>query len=185
MINAGDIVLNEPTPALRVLAVWLFDLDGVAIPDDFPWVAGQVRISKAGAAFVNTANLPVVVPDGADGSFNLQLGLAEVNTVGKYRVQFIVGGDLLEEVVFNVRATASLDVAAVVAGIFAHKPDPDAPEGFATFQEQWNGRVAYDCSDGTGMDGPNWAIKSLDGTKNRLAGTYQSGKRTVTTRDGT
>jgi hypothetical protein len=185
MIVADVIILNEPTAALRVLAVRLVDEDGDPLALAHAFVAGDVKISKAGAAFVTTANLPTPIADGQAGSFNLQLELAEVDTVGKYRVQFTDDGEFLEEIFFDVRAAASVDVNAVVAAIFAHVADADAPEDVRTFQEQWNALIGRELGDGDGIDGPQFSIKGLDGVKVRAAGTVQSGKRRYTTRDGT
>lgn len=44
--------------------------------------------------------------------------------------------------------------------------------------------LAVAAGDATGLDG-NAAFKSVDGSKNRIAGTRSGGSRTITTRDGT
>lgn len=174
------LILNEPTAALRVIALRFDDLD-----PDHVWIDGEVKVSKNGLDFANAVNLPVAVDGGDDSAWNLELDATEVNAQGLLRVQFIVGGELLDEKTFQVRAAAAVDVAAVVAAIFAFIPDPDAPVGCQTIQEQWNCAMADAMADGTGIDGPIFAIKALSGLKTRLAGTVRSGNRVYTKRDGT
>lgn len=59
----------------------------------------------------------------------------------------------------------------------------EAPvEGDVTLKQALRLVLAYIAGDATGLDG-NPAFKSLDGTKDRIAGTISGGSRTVTTVD--
>lgn len=59
----------------------------------------------------------------------------------------------------------------------------EAPvEGDVTLKQALRLVLAYIAGDATGLDG-NPAFKSLDGTKDRIAGTIAGGSRTVTTVD--
>ena len=59
----------------------------------------------------------------------------------------------------------------------------EAPvEGNVTLKQALRLVLAYIAGDATGLDG-NPAFKSLDGTKDRIAGTISGGSRTVTTVD--
>lgn len=61
----------------------------------------------------------------------------------------------------------------------------EAPvEGDVTLKQALRLVLAYIAGDATGLDG-NPAFKSLDGTKDRIAGTISGGSRTVTTVDPT
>lgn len=186
MQHADVIIANEPTPGLRTLAVRLLTAGGGAgLPLATVFVAGNVKLSKAGAAFVNTTNLPTPIADGQAGSFNFTLEQLEVDAPGAYRVQFTPPGGDFEEIVFFVRASGAIDVNAVVAGISAMVMDPDAPANAKTFQEQWNLLCSESFGDGDGLDGPLFVLRGLIGAvKTRLAGTYISGKRRFTQRDG-
>lgn len=99
---------NEPVEALRTLSATIYDVDGDLVPAAFTWLAGMVRISKAGGAFANTANLPNSVSGGGDGDFDLVLTTTEVDTIGNIRVRFYddaVGTNLLAEYVDQVVAS--------------------------------------------------------------------------------
>ncbi len=61
----------------------------------------------------------------------------------------------------------------------------EAPvEGGVTLKEALRLMLAYIAGDATGLDG-NPAFRSLDGSKERIAGTISGGNRTVTTVDPT
>lgn len=174
------LILNEPTAALRVIALRFDDLD-----PDHVWIDGEVKVSANGVDFANAVNLPIAVGGGDPSAWNFAFHASELAAVGLLRVQFIVGGELLDEKVFQVRAAAAVDVAAVVAAWWAHVPDPDAPEDCRTAQEQWNSLVTCDLGDGTGIDGPVFEVTAPGSGKARLAGTVRSGRRIFTKRDGT
>lgn len=107
--RSGDFIQkDEEDTTARVLDVTLYGLDAQLLPADTAWSAGMVKVSKAGAAFVNTDALPVAV-GGGDGTFQLQLSLAEVSTVGNLRVRFYAsGGELVGETVAQVREAHAL-----------------------------------------------------------------------------
>lgn len=91
---------SEPTEALRTLSATIYDTNGDLLPEATSWSAGMVKISKAGAAFTNTTNLPTSVAGGGDGDFDLILTVSEVDTVGNLRIRFyddVLGTNLLAE----------------------------------------------------------------------------------------
>lgn len=57
-------------------------------------------------------------------------------------------------------------------------------EGSVTLEQILRLLLAYAAGDATGLESPNIAFKSLDGTKTRIGGTINSGNRTVSVRDG-
>jgi len=175
------ILVDEPTAALRVLAVRLVDTDGAGLPPTHTWLPGDVRIRRpgaAGGAFVDAINAPIAVAGGAAGSFDLQLELAEVAAEGKLRVQFAPAGGELVELVEEVRSHA-LE--------FVLDPRVDAGDG-RTARECINLAAAYASGDARGLDGPVGSFDSLahDPAQRvkRIEFTVQSGKRTVTRRRG-
>lgn len=82
------VIQNEPNVELRTISATLYDALGVLVPAGTVWAAGMSKVSKAGGAFVNTAALPLAVPGGGDGAFDLELTIAECDTVGTLRVRF-------------------------------------------------------------------------------------------------
>jgi hypothetical protein len=175
------ILLNEPTFALRVLSVRLLDTTGNGLPLSHSWVLGEVKVRRpgpAGGMFVNSVNLPVPVTAGAAGSFDLQLDLAELATKGVGRVQFTPAGGAFAEVTYEVRAHA-LDLVI----------DPlAAPGAGRAAREVLNLLASYALGDARGLDGPIGSFDSLAADParrfHRLEFTVQSGKRTVTLRQG-
>jgi len=57
-------------------------------------------------------------------------------------------------------------------------------EGDLTLKQALRILLSHAAGDATGLEGASPAFKSMDGTKTRIAGTYTSGTRTVTTIDG-
>lgn len=57
-------------------------------------------------------------------------------------------------------------------------------EGDLTLKQALRILLSHAAGDATGLEGANPVFKSLDGSKTRIAGTYASGARTVTTLDG-
>ncbi len=99
------MIQNQPVEALRTLSATVYDANGDLLPAATSWVAGMVKISKGGGAFVNTTNLPTSVSGGGDGDFDLILTVDEVDTIGNLRVRFYddaVGTTLLAEYVDQV-----------------------------------------------------------------------------------
>lgn len=92
------MIQHEPNEELRTVSATLYAMNGDLLPAATVWVAGMVRISKAGGPFADTVNLPVSVSS-EDGAFDLVLDVSEVDTVGVVRVRFYasVGGDLIAE----------------------------------------------------------------------------------------
>lgn len=175
------LLLNEPTSDLRVLSVRLLDTGGAGLPLNHSWSAGEVKVRRpgpAGGAFVNAVNLPVAVTAGAAGSFDLQLDLAELAAEGIGRVQFSPAGGAFAEFLYEVRKHA-LDLVV----------DPLAAVGAGrTAREVVNLTAAYVAGDGRGMDGPVGSLDSLAADPaqrfHRIEFAVQSGKRTVTLRQG-
>ena len=58
-------------------------------------------------------------------------------------------------------------------------------EGDVTLKQALRLLLAMAANDATGLEGATPVFKSLDGSKTRLAASYSSGNRTITTRDGT
>lgn len=116
---AGDYVaLDQPLAALRTLSASLVDSSDVAIPAGTSWVAGMAKVSKAGAAFVNAANLPVAVSGAGDGAFSLELSTGEVDTEGRVRVRFYdASAVLLREYVVVVREALAAETNPGVVDI--------------------------------------------------------------------
>ena len=57
-------------------------------------------------------------------------------------------------------------------------------EGDVTLKQALRILLSHAAGDATGLEGATPVFKSLDGTKTRIAGTYATGNRTVTTVDG-
>lgn len=57
-------------------------------------------------------------------------------------------------------------------------------EGTLTLKQAIRLLLAVAAGDASGLEGGSPAFKSLDGSKDRITGTYSGGTRTVTTRDG-
>jgi hypothetical protein len=57
-------------------------------------------------------------------------------------------------------------------------------EGDLTLKQAIRILLSHAAGDATGLEGASPAFKSLDGSKTRIAGTYASGTRNVTTLDG-
>lgn len=57
-------------------------------------------------------------------------------------------------------------------------------EGDVTLKQALRILLAHAAGDATGLEGPSAIFKSLDGTKNRIVGTYSAGTRNVTSLDG-
>jgi hypothetical protein len=57
-------------------------------------------------------------------------------------------------------------------------------EGDLTLKQALRILLSHAAGDATGLEGASPAFKSLDGSKTRIAGTYASGTRNVTTLDG-
>lgn len=57
-------------------------------------------------------------------------------------------------------------------------------EGDLTLKQALRILLSHAAGDATGLEGASPVFKSLDGSKTRIAGTYASGARTVTTLDG-
>jgi hypothetical protein len=174
-----SLLLNEPTAALRALAVRLLDTGGAGLPANHSWIAGEVKVRRPGASsFVNSVNLPTAVTGGAAGSFDLAIDLAEVAAEGIGRVQFSPSGGAFAEFIYEVRAHA-LDLVI----------DPLAAVGGGhTARECLNLAAAYSAGDAVGLDGPVGSISSLASDPaqriHRIEFTCQAGKRTVTARQG-
>lgn len=175
------ILLNEPTPELRVLSVRLLDTGGAGLALNHSWASGEVKVRRpgpAGGAFQNAVNLPVAVTGGATGSFDLQIDLAELAAEGTGRVQFSPAGGAFAEFFYEVRAHV-LDLVL----------DPLAAAGAGRrARECLNLAAAYAAGDARGLDGPVGSFDSLAADPaqrfHRLEFTVQSGKRTVTLRNG-
>ena len=174
------ILLNEPTPALRVLAVRLLDTSGNGLPPSHAWAAGEVKVRRPGDAggFQLAVNLPIAVAGGAAGSFDLPHDLAELAAEGVGRVQFSPAGGALAEVLYEVRAHV-LDLVI----------DPlVAPGAGQRAREALNLAASYVAGDARGLDGPVGSFDSLamDPTRriHRIEFAIQSGKRAVTLRQG-
>ncbi len=102
---------NEPNPALRTLSATVYDVNGDLLPSATTWLAGMVKVQKAGEAFANAVNLPTSVSGGGDGDFDLVLDLTEVDTIGNLRVRFYddaSGTNLLAEYVDQVVASSTV-----------------------------------------------------------------------------
>lgn len=105
------MIQNESNPALRTLSATIYDTNGDLLPAATSWVAGMVRVSKAGGAFTNAVNLPTSVSGGGDGDFDLILDVSEVDTIGNLRVRFYddaSGTNLLAEYVDQVTTSSTV-----------------------------------------------------------------------------
>lgn len=187
------MIQNEPVAALRVIPMLLVDDDGVPLPSGHVFVVGDAKVRKATGAFANAMNLPTAVVGGAPGSFELQLELAEVNTVGTIRAQVYFPNGLFDAY-DEVRTLAStvVDSSAVVEGLMERVMNPSAPEYARTFEHQWNLLAAEKLGSGVNLDGgtPGF-IHSLDvlqaavGVGRKAIEFFvQGGKRIITKLDG-
>lgn len=181
------MLLNEPTAALRVVHMRLFDTAGNGLPLATSFVAGQCKISKAGGVFTNTTNLPTAIASGVPGTFTLQLTLAEVDTVGQLRIQVSPTGGQVYDAVDEVRST-SLDSAAVAAAVKDEVIDANAPEGAQTIGETLNIIAAWAAGGGDGYPqsvAQTTTHKSLGGDKTRFGSNISGGRRVIDDLDGT
>lgn len=176
------ILLNEPTAALRVLSVRLLATGGAGLSPSHTWVPGEVLVRRPGAvggSFQAAVNNPVAVTGGQDGSFDLQLDLAEVAAEGIGRVQFAPAGGQFAEFTYEARAHALDLVVDSLAAVGTGR----------TARECINLAAACLIGDARGLDGPVGSIDSLASDPaqrfHRIEFAVQSGKRTVTLRNGT
>lgn len=117
------MLVSEPTAALRTVQVRLFNLAGAGLDPAHSWAAGEVKIRKSGGSFANTTNLPTAVTGGEDGSFEILLTLAEVDTVGTLRLQFTPAGGEFAEYVDDVVASIGTSAAEVMSVMAAYEHD--------------------------------------------------------------
>lgn len=179
--NLVAMLLNEPTAALRVLSVRLLATGGAGLLPGHSWAPGEVLVRRpgtVGGAFVAAVNAPVAITGGSDGSFDLQLDLAEVAAEGIGRVQFAPAGGQFAEATYEVMAHA-LELVL----------DPLVTAGKGrTASECINIAAAYAAGDARGLDGPVGSIDSLADDPaqrvKRVEFSVQSGKRTITARRG-
>lgn len=181
------MLLNQPLAALRLVSMRLLDENGDGLPLATTISVGQCKISKAGAAFANTVNVPTAVSGGTAGSFQLQLELSEVDTVGVLRIQVSPTGGQVADLVDEV-ATSSTEAAAVATAVGDLVLDSTAPEGARTLKESVNIIASFAAGEGTGF--PSSVIqtvtyKSLSGDKTRFQSSISGGRRTVDDADGT
>lgn len=111
---ADFIEQDEPDASERTLEATIYALNGDLLSASTVWATGMVRVSEAGAAFVNAAALPVAVTGGGDGAFTLQLSIGEVSSEGNLRVRVYddaIGTNLIGEFVAQVRAAAGAATA--------------------------------------------------------------------------
>lgn len=84
----------------------------------------------------------------------------------------------------RARALATIRVGALtqddVTGAVLEAP----VEGGLTLKQALRILLAHAAGDATGLEGPAATFKSLDGTKDRIVGTYSGGTRNVTGIDG-
>ncbi len=184
------MILNESNADLRILDARLLGLDGNGLDAAHSWASGEVKISKNGGAFTNTANNPTAVASGLTGSFRLQIALAEVDTKGSLRVQFNPAGgypaeyaDVVIDALAGAAAVAAIP-SAPSASVIAAAVIAVVIEGTETLGDQIRLITSVLAGPATGIGTASPSFYSKDGLVLRVAGTIAAGIRTILTRVG-
>lgn len=181
------IKLGETSAPLKVIPFVARDSAVLTTRLDASGLAFTVRVIKpdgtsvAGAAVGGIGGHGITQPDLANARgccFYTPTG-TDIDMAGAHFVRISAAGmDPVEATYYvtNTDPSSQLAVDSVM--------DPNAPLNAKTFQEQWNCLFSREQGDATGLDGPVFATKSLNGLIDRNTGTISSGKRTFTKRDG-
>lgn len=167
-------------------------------------LAGGSVDGSASATFTQTAGLALQVTLAGDGTITVSQSGAVALTIalaGDGTASVTGAGGLSMIVPFDGAAAFALTGAANLKGNLSLVGNITpftalSPEGLAAavweriiesgFSAEQVLRIvaAQAAGDATGLEGPSAVFKSLDGTKNRIAGTYSAGTRNVTSLDG-
>jgi len=163
MVGTAAMTLT-PDPASLGLVVSMSG-DGAFSLAGAGSLAGVVQLTGTAAlTFAGTAGLSMIVPFEGAGSFSFA-GSADLR--GRLSMQG-------EWTPFTALSPEGL-AAAVWERIIE--------SGFSA-EQVLRIVAAQAAGDATGLEGPSAVFKSLDGTKNRIVGTYSAGTRNVTAVDG-
>jgi hypothetical protein len=125
--------------------------------------------ARAGVSITGVASVPLAKP-------TRLVNRPATITAGGTITQALPKGRARPTATIRVNSLSQDDVTGAVL---------EAPvEGGVSLKQALRLMLAYVSGNATGLDG-NPAFKSLDGTKDRIAGTISGGSRTVTTRDPT
>lgn len=159
---------------------------------DPAFVAGDVKLSKNGAALANSTNLPAKIAGSAAGAHLFTLDAADTDTTGPLLVQVVKGGvdTLVAYVDVHTGLVELLD--AVIEGPSQYDGQGEAlpPGGVLADLDltvaQWMREVmAYVANAATGLDGAVFVLKSIVGGRNRIVGSLNNGNRQITSRNKT
>lgn len=147
--------------------------------------AGDVKISKNGAALVNVTALPTKVAGAAAGAWLLTLAAGDVDTAGPLLVQIVKAGvdTLVAFVDISVGARELLD--AIVEGANQYDGAGEVGAEDMTVAQSLREILAYVGGNATGLDGQTVVLKSRGGARNRIVATMVNGNRAVTSRSKT
>jgi len=162
---------------------------------DPAFAAGDVKLSKNGAALANATNLPVKVVGAAAGAHLFTLAAADTDTAGPLLVQIVKGGvDTL--VAFVDVTTGIIEILeTVIEGPSQYDGQGEAlpPGGVladydTTLVQSIRLVLAYIACAATNLDVPNGGVttlKSVVGGRNRVVATMSNGNRAITSRNKT
>ncbi len=174
---------NEPDPVKRVLTLFIYEDDGVT-PAPAATGGFTVDIRYSGAPYAAAGGTLTNV--GVDGEWEYQALQSETDIdASEIVVAVSKVGFLTAKSIAMLQDPTNPEVAAALAtALWQYIPDTGAPEGCATFQEQWNTLFSVEVGNATGLDGVVGSTSSLDNTKQRTTFTVQAGVRTFTSRNG-
>lgn len=181
------ILLSESTAARRRLPFACVDeTDGKTPETGLTFAAGELQLSKNGAAFANAAG---TVTELSDGAYHYEATAAELDTVGFLLLKVEkTGVRLVLQLAAQVVATDpyTAQAAAPTAAANAAAVWAAVSEGAETFGDAIRliGAVLFGRATIPEGDG-SYAFRNKADTKNRIAGTVTATARTVSTRDGT
>jgi hypothetical protein len=170
----------------------LFLTNAGAGVDPGAFAAGDVKLSKNGAALANSTNLPVKIVGSTAGAHLFTLAAADTDTPGPLLVQLVKGGvDTL--VAFVDVSTGLVEILdAVIEGPSQYDGAGEAlpPGGVLadldlTVAQALREIFAYCANSITGLDGASVVAKSVVGGRNRFVASMLNGNRTITSRNKT
>lgn len=159
---------------------------------DPAFAAGDVKLSKNGAALANATNLPAKIAGSTAGAHLFTLAAADTDITGPLLVQIVKGG--VDTLVAYVDVTTGLVeiLDAVIEGPSQYDGAGEAlpPGGVLaeldlTVAQALREIFAYVACAATGLDGANTVFKSTVGGRNRIVATLINGNRQITSRNKT
>lgn len=162
---------------------------------DPAFAAGDVKLSKNGAALANATNLPVKIVGAAAGAHLFTLAAADTDIAGPLLVQIVKGG--VDTLVAYVDVTTGIIeiLETVIEGPSQYDGQGEAlPPGGTladydtTLVQAIRLALAYVACDATNLDVPNGGVTTLKSVvkgRNRVVAAMSNGNRAITSRNKT